>query len=238
MVIIAIFLPSRTTVLSRIDRDGNNSMSTSHPNTVLFARGTLARLALWPALRLAVHASWGGPASAEKQRWLAGVLVDQFEPFIVAPPPSLPASASSRTRPVGSGSGSGSDPPPDDVYVEELLLQIMADEFDVTLEDDSAVAVARDIVKLFETVCAGDETFVKEFEAQADMVKGNVPKYEMGLGSGSEDESESEWEDDDGEEEDEGESIPQLLNHSQSRTREEPQVDKDGFTMVKKKGRR
>ncbi|KAF8554657.1 hypothetical protein OG21DRAFT_1484484 [Imleria badia] len=211
-------------------------MSTPHPHTVLFARGALARLALWPALRLAVHASWGGPASAEKQRWLAGVLVDQFEPFILAPTPD-PASVSSRTGSIGSGSVS--EPPPDNVYVEELLLQIMADEFDVTLEDDSAAAVARDIVKLFEAVCAGDKTFVKELEIQADVVKGKVPKYEMRVGSASEGESGSEWEDDDdeGEAESEGESVPQLLNHSEPRTREEPEVDDDGFTMVKKKGR-
>jgi len=210
-------------------------MTTPHPHTVLFARGTLARLALWPALRLAVHVAWGGPASTEKQRWLAGVLVDQFEPFIVAPPTPVPTP--SRTGSVGSvGSGSGSaPPPPDDVYVEELLLQIMADEFDVALEDDSAVAVAKDIVKLFEAVRAGDETFVKELEAQADKVKGKVPKYEMGVGSESE--SGSEWEDEEGEEESEGEPVPQLLNHSEPRTRES-QVDEDGFTTVKKKGRR
>ena len=209
-------------------------MTTPHPHTVLFARGTLARLALWPALRLAVHVAWGGPASAEKQRWLAGVLVDQFEPFIVAPPTLVPTP--SRTASVGSGSGSGSaPPPPDDVYVEELLLQIMADEFDVALEDDSAAAVAKDIVKLFEAVRAGDETFVKELEAQADKVKGKVPKYERGVGSESESGSGSEWED---EEESEGEPVPQLLNHSEPRTREEPQVDEDGFTTVKKKGRR
>jgi pre-rRNA-processing protein TSR2 len=207
-------------------------MSTPHPHTVLFARGTLARLALWPALRLAVHASWGGPASTEKQRWLAGVLVDQFEPFIVTPPTPVPAP--SRTGSVGSGSGSA-PPPPDDIYVEELLLQIMADEFDVALEDDSGAAVAKDIVKLFAVVCAGDETFVKELEAQADMVKGKVPKYEMGVGS--EGESGSEWEDEEGEESEE-EPAPQLLNHSEPRTREERQVDEEGFTMVKTKGRR
>ena len=204
-------------------------MATSHPHTILFARGTLARLALWPALRLAVHASWGGPASTEKQRWLAGVLVDQFEPFIVAPPTPLPTPSRTGSAP----------PPPDDVYVEELLLQIMADEFDVALEDDSAAAVAKDIVKLFEAVCAGDETFVKELEAQADKVKGKVPKYEMGVGSESGSGSEREDEDEDGEgEESEGEPAPQLLNHSEPRTREEPQVDEEGFTMVKTKGRR
>ena len=113
----------------------------------------------------------------------------------------------------------------------------MADEFDAVLEDDSAAAVARDIVKLFEAVRADDETFVKELEVQADKVKGKVPKYEEGVGSGSE--SGSEWEDDDeGEDEIEEEAIPQLLNHSEPQMREEPQVDEDGFTLVTKKGRR
>ncbi|KAN0097957.1 Pre-rRNA-processing protein TSR2 domain containing protein [Tylopilus felleus] len=207
-------------------------MSTPHPNAVLFARGTLARLVLWPALRLAVHASWGGPASAEKQRWLAGVLVDQFEPFLVTPAPLHP------TRARSAAESGAEEPPPDDVYVEALLLQIMADEFDVALEDDSAAGVARDIVKLFEAVRQGDDTFVKELEAQADVVKGKVPKYEMGAGSGSESGSDWEDEDDEGEEESEGEPAPPLLNHSEPRTREEPQVDEDGFTLVTKQGRR
>ncbi|KAI9460385.1 Pre-rRNA-processing protein TSR2-domain-containing protein [Boletus coccyginus] len=179
-------------------------MSTPHPHTILFARGTLARLALWPALRLAVHASWGGPASAEKQRWLAGVLVDQFEPFLLAPP-----------APVLTPRAGSEPPPPDDIYVEELLLQIMDDEFEVALEDGSAAAVARDVVKLFEAVCAGDETFVKELEAQADKVRGQVPKYEMSVGSGSDSGSGSEWEDEEGETESDGEPAPQLLNHSE-----------------------
>lgn len=209
-------------------------MSTPHPHTILFARGTLARLALWPALRLAVHASWGGPASAEKQRWLAGVLVDQFEPFLLAPPAPVPVPVPVPTP----RTGSEPPPPPDDVYVEELLLQIMDDEFEVALEDGSAAAVARDVVKLFEAVRAGDETFVKELEAQADKVRGKVPKYEMGVGSGSDSGSGSEWEDEEGETESDGEPAPQLLNHSEPRTREEQQVDEDGFTMVKKKGRR
>lgn len=197
-------------------------MSTPHPYTILFARGTLARLALWSTLRLAVHASWGGPASAEKQRWLASVLVDQFEPFLVPP-------VSSTTLATTSTSTSTLTAPPDDVYVEDLLLQIMADEFDVVLEDGSAAAVAKDLVKLFEKVSTGHESFVKELEEQAETIKGKMPKYEIGVGSGSESGSEDEWED---EEEDEGESAPQLIHHS------EPEIDEDGFTIVKKKGRR
>lgn len=219
--------------------DRTLAMSTPHPHAVLFARGTLARLALWPTLCLAVHASWGGPASPEKQRWLAGVLVDQFEPCLV-PPVAVSSSASS--APTATSTPTTSTPtPPDATYIEDLLLQIMSDEFDVDLEDDSAAAVARDLVRLFERVQAGDEAFVRELEAQADRVKGTMPKYEIGAGSESESGSgsEGEWEDEDEDEDEcEGESVPHLLNHSESRTREEPQVDEDGFTVVKKKGRR
>ncbi|KAF9224508.1 hypothetical protein BS17DRAFT_648568, partial [Gyrodon lividus] len=209
------------------------------PLTVLFARGTIARLTLWPALRLAVHQSWGGPASAEKQRWLAGVIVDQFEASVVSfscSPASAPSSAPS------SSSSSSSSLPPDQYDVEELLLQIMSDEFEVSLEDDSASAVAKDIVKLFSSVCTGDDTFVKELEVQAERIKGKTPQYEVGAGSGSD------WEDEDeddagSESEDtqggEGEEIvPQLLDRSGGRRTQEPEVDEDGFTMIKKKGRR
>ncbi|KAG9316981.1 Pre-rRNA-processing protein TSR2-domain-containing protein [Chiua virens] len=208
-------------------------MSNPHPNTILFARGTLARLTLWPALRLAVHASWGGPESAQKQRWLAGVLVDQFESFIVD------SSSTTSTTPVPTSTPAVNEPPPDDAYVEELLLQIMVDEFEVTLEDESAGAVARDVVRLFESTRTGDDRFVKTLEEQAEKVKGKVPTYERGAGSGSDEDesgsSEGEWEDEEQIESD-GESVPQLLNRAEPQTREEPQVDEDGFTMIKRKG--
>ncbi|KAF8844792.1 hypothetical protein BDN67DRAFT_894200 [Paxillus ammoniavirescens] len=188
----------------------SSSSAPPHPHTILFARGTIARLALWPALRLAVHQSWGGPESQEKQRWLAGVIVDQFEESI----------------------------PPGEDDIEELLLQIMSDEFEVVLEDDSGAAVSKDIVKLFRFVCTGDDTLVEELEAQAERIKGKTPQYEVGAGSGSD------WEDDDdedGESESEGGQgegdVPQLLDRSGGGGREEPEVDEDGFTMVKKKGR-
>ncbi|KIK94404.1 hypothetical protein PAXRUDRAFT_68541, partial [Paxillus rubicundulus Ve08.2h10] len=202
-----------------------------HPHTILFARGTIARLALWPALRLAVHQSWGGPQSQEKQRWLAGVIIDQFEESIVY---STSASTSHPTP-----THAPTPQPPGEEDIEELLLQIMSDEFEVVLEDDSGAAVSKDIVRLFHSVCTGDDTHVKELEAQAERIKGKTPQYEIGAGSGSD------WEDEDGEDDEseseggEGEGdIPQLLDRSGGGGREELEVDEDGFTMVKKKGRR
>ncbi|KAL4067104.1 Pre-rRNA-processing protein TSR2-domain-containing protein [Scleroderma yunnanense] len=207
-------------------------MSSPSPIAILLARGVLARLALWPALRIAVYNSWGGPESAEKQRWLAGVLVDQFDGF-------LPASSAISTGSTMLGT------PPDAFYIEEMLLQIMSDEFEVTLEDNSAFEAARDIVKLWNDVCAGKDALVKEWEGQAEKIKGKAPQVQEGPGSGSDWEDVDDGESGDDEESDGGveggegtENAPQLLDHSRSRHREEPEVDEEGFTTIRRKGRR
>ena len=44
---------------------------------------------------------------------------------------------------------------PDDIYVQETLLQVMVDEFDTVIDDGSAESVAADIVKLWEETQAG-----------------------------------------------------------------------------------
>ncbi|KIJ04378.1 hypothetical protein PAXINDRAFT_104199 [Paxillus involutus ATCC 200175] len=212
-----------------------------HPHTILFARGTIARLALWPALRLAVHQSWGGPESQEKQRWLAGVIVDQFEESIVYSSTSALSPTPTPTpnpTPTPPPTHAPTLQPPGEDDIEELLLQIMSDEFEVVLEDDSSAAVSKDIVKLFRSVCTGDDTLVKELEAQAERIKGKTPQYEVGAGSGSDWEDEDEDDGESGSEDGEGEGdVSQLLDRSGGGGREEPEVDEDGFTKVKK-GRR
>ncbi|OBZ66654.1 Pre-rRNA-processing protein TSR2 [Grifola frondosa] len=181
--------------------------STSAPPTlVLFARGVIARLAYWPALRIAVDQGWGGPESAQKRTWLASVLVDAFE---------------------------GAEPLPDAEYVELALLQAMEDEFDAVIEDGSAEAVATDVLKVWDAACAGRVDIVISFEEQADRLKGKKVQYEEAAAD------EDDWEDE-SEEESEGEAAaeeaPTLLDHKQ-KAKEEPEIDEDGFTTVKGKGR-
>ncbi|KAG7441610.1 uncharacterized protein BT62DRAFT_475522 [Guyanagaster necrorhizus] len=181
------------------------------PTSVLFARGVIARLLIWPILRLAVQENWGGPNNSEKRTWLASVIVDAFEE---------------------------QSPPPDDQYVEEILLQVMEDEFVTQVEDGSAEPVAVDIVQLWEQCHAGQDALVRKFEEAAEKLKGR--KMDVPQTSGDDEE---EWEDDDddgsdesGEEEEmDDEPVPQLLNH---RRKEEPEIDEDGFTLVKGKSRR
>ncbi|KAI0309720.1 Pre-rRNA-processing protein TSR2-domain-containing protein [Amylostereum chailletii] len=124
-----------------------------NPISVLFARGVLARLHLWPALRAAVDNAWGGPASAQKRTWLASVLVDAFE---------------------------GADgPPPDAEYVALTLLQALEDEFDAVLEDGSAEEVGRDVVLLWEAACGGEEATIRGWEARAEGVRGRKVVVEV-----------------------------------------------------------
>lgn len=123
------------------------------------------------------------------------------------------------------------DQTPDIDYVELTLLQIMEDEFEAVLEDGSAEAVAKDIVRMWEDAKVGGGEMVKGFEAQVDNIKGKKVQVEEVEG-----EEESDWEDESGEE-DEEEDVPMLID-SQPKPKPEPEVDEDGFTTVKGKGSR
>ncbi|KAI0637594.1 Pre-rRNA-processing protein TSR2-domain-containing protein, partial [Trametes polyzona] len=173
------------------------------PLSVLFARGVIARLAYWPALRIAVEQGWGGPESAQKRTWLASVLVDDFEE---------------------------QDPKPDLDWVEDRLLQIMAEEFDAVLEDGSPEAVAKDVVRLWEELSAGRTQLLTEFEDRADRLKGKKIEVEEAAGDNSD------WEDESGDDDDEEEDVdgdaPQLLDRRPPPAKEEPEVDEDGFVTV------
>lgn len=182
--------------------------STTQPSSqsILLARGVIARLAIWPALRLAVDNNWGGPDGAEKRTWLASVIVDAFEQ---------------------------EDPIPDDTYVELTLLQVMVDEFDTVLEDDSSESVARDIVRLWDEVRVGNIDSVLKFEEQADKIRGKALQADEVAA----DDDDWEDEDDESDNEDGDDDAPQLLSHSPRAQPPAPEMDEDGFTLIKGKGK-
>jgi pre-rRNA-processing protein TSR2 len=177
----------------------------------LFARGVIARLAVWPTLRIAVDQGWGGPSSAEKRTWLASVLVDTFEE---------------------------ASPVPDEEYITDMLLQIMEDEFDCNIEDGSAESVARDMVRMWEESGTGREEGVRSLETQAERIKGK--KFDVKVEEAMEEGSD--WEDEEGgsdedEAMDNGEEVPTLVPARDNHSEEEPEVDEEGFTLVKSKGK-
>ena len=178
-------------------------------SSVLFARGVIARLAIWATLRIAVKENWGGPGASSKRTWLASVIVDAFEE---------------------------QKPTPDDQYIEEILLQVMSDEFETVIEDGSAEAVAEDIVRLWNETQIGKEDLVVNFEELAEKVRGTMPNVQEQVVSDDEDD----WDDENDEDEDgDGDEAPRLVERPVSKqVTKEPDIDEDGFTMVKGKARR
>lgn len=185
-------------------------MSTPSPASVLFARGVIARLAIWATLRIAVQQNWGGPHGPAKRTWLASAIVDSFENQITNPP--------------------------DDVYIEETLLQVMADEFEAEVEDGSAESVAKDIVRLWEETQTGNAESVIRFEELAEKARGKRVNAEEKVVS----DEDEEWGDDETSgATDEEDEAPQLLDRAEGPAPpRESVVDQDGFTLVQSKRRR
>ncbi|GJJ07825.1 hypothetical protein Clacol_002030 [Clathrus columnatus] len=179
---------------------------------VNFARGTIATLKLWSALKIAIDSGWGGPESTPKRQWLASVIVDAFE------------EAENKKEPL-----------PDAIYIEEMLLQILSDEFDVVLEDGSAQPIAEKIVELWQEVMyEGSSENVFKLENMATKLQGKKVNVEEKVNS----DDECDWDDDDDDEEGSSEAeVPALLNTHQGGEREQSEVDEDGFTVVKGRGR-
>ncbi|WWC58335.1 uncharacterized protein I303_100875 [Kwoniella dejecticola CBS 10117] len=199
---------------------------------LLFARGVLALLDLWPALTIAVAEQWGGTDSAAKKTWLASILIDEFETRA----PLLPVTDTNSVPTVDPNSAN--DPPLDIDEVGDLLHQIMSDEFDANLEDGSIDIVATDLVKLWKDLLNplyDPQVVVDNLEKQASEVRRKGINAQVGAGGA---ESQSEGEDSDADEDVEMDEAPQLVDSREPKERQEPVVDDDGFTLVQKKGGR
>ncbi|KAK0672972.1 putative pre-rRNA-processing protein TSR2 [Cercophora samala] len=192
-------------------------MDSPSPATIqtTFERAISLTLHLWPALTLAVQNHWGGPDSADKRDWFAGALSELF-------PPASPEE-------------------PDAPYIEEFLLNVMLDEFEVNVDDDSALEVSESIIRLRKDCLRGKfdevETLAKRFNEKV----GKKVVFTKGV---DQEEEEGEWDtddDDDDEEEDDedevmGDAPPELVKTTK-KEKEEPQVDEDGFQTVTRKKR-
>ncbi|KAF3915617.1 hypothetical protein ABW21_db0208269 [Orbilia brochopaga] len=177
-----------------------------------FENGMAILLNTWPALSLAVENEFGGPDSADKRDWMCGAVSDLFS----------------------------SDPATDEEDLEAFLLQILEDEFETSLEDDSAFTVAQRIILLRRQCAANDLTGVQSLQGMWDKLSKNKPRVQVVRQGDSDDDEDEEDEDEDGEDEGNGNSMdvdeaPQLVAVKE---RVEKVLDEDGFELVQKKGRR
>lgn len=216
-------------------------MSSAEPATspviLLFARGVLALLDLWPALTIAVNEQWGGPESADKKTWLASTIIDNFE---------IRAAFLPNTNPPHIDTSSASDPPLDFDELGDLLNQMMSDEFDANIEDGSIDMITQDILRLWKDVVSppitrSAEETVSALEKKAGEIRKSGVKASRGNGpeemDGS-DSAEDSGEDDEGGMDVDVDEAPQLVDAKSTKERIEPVVDEDGFELVQKSRRR
>ncbi|BEI87582.1 uncharacterized protein CcaverHIS019_0103000 [Cutaneotrichosporon cavernicola] len=187
------------------------------PEILLFARGVIALLDLWPALTIAVREGWGGHDSAEKKTFLASEIVELFDTRADRLPDNT-------IDPKG-------DDPLDRDQVSDLLAQVMSDEFEAAVEDDSLDPLGADIVRCWRDVLAGKVEVVEGLENKAAEVGRMGVKAQSGGGEVEVDSEGEEWESDD--------EAPELVPVAhEPKERQDPVVDDDGFTLVQKPRRR
>ena len=170
----------------------------------------------WPALTLAIQNGWGGDTRLgnDKRDWLGGSISELLSTDQVTHLDDL----------------------------EEVLLQVMLDEFEVVVDDDSAFEVAQRIWKGRVKVLNGDFQEVQEmYEKWRKNGGGKVKAVQKPDDEGQEtdgSDEEEEWngiQDADGDEE---MVEATTLVEKPRRERIEPQVDEEGFTMVQSKKKR
>jgi pre-rRNA-processing protein TSR2 len=169
-------------------------------------------LSLWPALHVAVADSWGGPDSADKRDWFAGAISDLLT----------------------------SRPETDHDDLVEFLLQVMQDEFECNVEDDSEEKVVGELLDVRRRVLVeGDVSVLGELEVRwrnRGQIKTNIQIVENDQSVGDDED----WEEEDGDVRmaDAQDIVPDLVPVLQKKERPGPEVDEDGFTKVVGKKKR
>ncbi|KAJ5899522.1 hypothetical protein N7495_004266 [Penicillium taxi] len=160
----------------------------------------------WPALTLAVQSNWGGPTSEDKRAWLGGAISEIL----------------------------GDRPETDAEDIEDILIQVMNDEFDVVVDDDSAANVAVDIMEMKQQTERGEFTNIQALWEtwQSKSLQRSAAANMFKQVEAQDEEQETDGEDDDVDMD--MDEAPELVRAP----REEPEVDEDGFTKVVGKKRR
>ncbi|KAI1315519.1 hypothetical protein EDD11_000700 [Mortierella claussenii] len=190
-------------------------MAAPHPNQVAFKEGVEYLFHSWTALKLAVDGEWGGHDSVEKRDWFIDTIVDYF-----------------------SRNGKNVDT----FDLEDILIQIMNDEFSIMLEDHSEQHIAKVLEQLFLECTHGKYDLVQTLKQDSQKVSGALKGSKSQKNGDDDDEDDSSDEED---AEDNGtsgdmdvEMEAESSGASARREKVEPIIDEDGFETVVKKGRR
>lgn len=135
------------------------------------------------------------------------------------------------------------DTPDADVeYVEEFMLNVMNDEFDINVEDGSGEEIAAKIVGLRKLTLQGDFALVDEMYErwQQRQSKGGSGKVNFQHVDRGEDDDDTDWDSDDfdDEEDDDAEMVDAPVLAKAPKEKVQPKIDEDGFTEVISKRKR
>jgi pre-rRNA-processing protein TSR2 len=167
-----------------------------------FDLGISLVLSNWQALSIAVDNGWGGNDSEDKRNWFAGAVSELFT----------------------------QNPDTDSQDLEEVLLQVMEDEFELALDDGSEALVAAMILRIKDEVSYRDFSTVDSMWEAFKSKKSKVKAVRVGPSSDDEDSVDDES-DSENEDEEMGDADDATTQRS-SKPKPEPEVDDDGFTKV------
>ncbi|KAL8393147.1 hypothetical protein RB595_003082 [Gaeumannomyces hyphopodioides] len=194
-----------------------------------FERGVALSLHLWDDMSFAVQNNMGGGDSADKRDWAAGALAELF--------PAIADVVKFHEASKSSPAAKSPFPAPEDLVqdVEERLLDIMLEEFETAVQDDTAFDVAERIVGLWTQCCRGR---LADVDALTDKWQARKGKSVSGMFKQGEDQDQdTDWDDTDDDAEDgdddDMDEAPALVAEKREKT--PPEVDEDGFTKVTRK---
>ncbi|KAK4128457.1 hypothetical protein N657DRAFT_676242 [Parathielavia appendiculata] len=212
-----------------------------------FEQGVALSLHLWEALTVAVQNNWGGPDSSDKRDWFAGAIVDLFPDVSRLTPAQLQQRITQQQQQQQQPTQqpqviimAGNAEEPDQEDVETVLLQVMLDEFEVNVDDDSAFEVAEQVVRIRGECLRGKFDGVEALRRRWEARKGS--KVVMKKAEDQDDETDWDTDDDDDDEQEadgDGDNDVEMGDAPAlaRKERQEPEVDEDGFTKVTRKKR-
>jgi pre-rRNA-processing protein TSR2 len=125
--------------------------------------------------------------------------------------------------------------------VETVLLQVMIDEFEVNVDDDSATDVADNIVRARAECANGQFDGVNKLSQRFQNLKGNTVDQMFKKAEDADQDTDWESDDDDEEQDEEGDvdmsDAPAPAPAAARREKPTAEVDEDGFTKVMHKKR-
>jgi len=170
-------------------------------------------LHLWPALTVAIQNAWGtsSPALGEDKRaWLAGAISDMF--------------AQNQIRDVED--------------LEDILGQVMSDEFEVIVDDGSLEELARKMYMGRAQILQGDTSEVArltslwEERRKKRTVIQAVQGPDVDQETDDEEDEDEEWNGFQDNPDVDMDDAPALIDSAQVRRKPEPEVDEEGFVKV------